>query len=72
MTISNKISFIDESQKKKWANIFVDIYIEQGETAAGQWAVATIPKKYHVEMFDDVQEAFKERGWELIKDEEED
>jgi hypothetical protein len=55
-----------EIRMKKWAEDFVDVYLESGEMAAAIWARNNVPEEYHTSLHEYVKQAFDDKGYEMV------
>lgn len=61
----SEVASIHNERMKKWASIFADTYLDQGERLAGKHLVDNVPEELHAELQTYVADAFLERGYNL-------
>lgn len=56
---------ISKEQKELYASSFVDVYLSDGRIAAGKWASETIPTHLLTELYNEIEEEFAKRGYDM-------
>ncbi len=55
-----------EEQLRDWADMFVNLYLSQGELTAGKWASDYLKPSFYETLKPYVKEEFERRGYEYI------